>query len=296
MMGWRLPWVLAGLLAGAALQLAQPVLWSLAVYAVALGAGLLAGMVPWCVPRRHWHAIAVALCAALAMWGLCGVRASLFQAQALDPALEGRDLRVSGVVAAMPQVSDAGLRFRFEVETALLEDRAVRLPPLLELSWYAPGWRAGDAPPEPQRDSAALRAGQRWDVVVRLKAPHGARNPQGFDYELWLWEQGVQATGYVRAGPKDVPPRLVSEGWHHPVEQWRQRVRDAIVQRLAWPGAPQPQEPDRARAAGVVAALVTGDQRAIDRADWDLFRATGVAHLMSISGLHITLFAWIAVA
>jgi competence protein ComEC len=37
-----------------------------------------------------------------------------------------------------------------------------------------------------------------------------------------------------------------------------------------------------------------GDQRAIDRADWDVFRATGVAHLMSISGLHITMFAWIA--
>jgi competence protein ComEC len=71
------------------------------------------------------------------------------------------------------------------------------------------------------------------------------------------------------------------------VEQARQHVRDAIAAQLA--GA----DP---RAAGVVAALVTGDQRAIDRADWDLFRATGVAHLMSISGLHITLFAWIAAA
>jgi competence protein ComEC len=46
----------------------------------------------------------------------------------------------------------------------------------------------------------------------------------------------------------------------------------------------------------VVAALVTGDQRAIERADWDVFRATGVAHLMSISGLHITMFAWLAAA
>ena len=48
------------------------------------------------------------------------------------------------------------------------------------------------------------------------------------------------------------------------------------------------------RAAGVVAALVTGDQRAIDRKDWDVFRITGVAHLVSISGLHITMFAWLA--
>ncbi|MGP1630644.1 MAG: DNA internalization-related competence protein ComEC/Rec2, partial [Giesbergeria sp.] len=44
----------------------------------------------------------------------------------------------------------------------------------------------------------------------------------------------------------------------------------------------------------VVAALVTGDQHAIDRSDWNVFRATGVAHLVSISGLHITLFAWLA--
>ncbi|MBP6339014.1 MAG: DNA internalization-related competence protein ComEC/Rec2, partial [Vitreoscilla sp.] len=49
-----------------------------------------------------------------------------------------------------------------------------------------------------------------------------------------------------------------------------------------------------ARAAGVLAALGVGDQSAIDGNGWDLFRQTGVAHLMSISGLHITLFAWLA--
>jgi competence protein ComEC len=37
-----------------------------------------------------------------------------------------------------------------------------------------------------------------------------------------------------------------------------------------------------------------GDQGAIERDDWDLFRNTGVAHLMSISGLHVTMFAWLA--
>jgi competence protein ComEC len=46
--------------------------------------------------------------------------------------------------------------------------------------------------------------------------------------------------------------------------------------------------------AGIVAALLVGDQAAIERADWDVFRATGVAHLMAISGLHITGLAWLA--
>ena len=56
-------------------------------------------------------------------------------------------------------------------------------------------------------------------MTVRLKAPHGNSNPHGFDYELWLWEQGIQATGYVRAGPKDAPPLRLSSSWYHPAER-----------------------------------------------------------------------------
>jgi competence protein ComEC len=100
---------------------------------------------------------------------------------------------------------------------------------------------------------------------------------------LWLWEQGLQATGYVRAGLRDPAPRLVDATWRHPVERARQAVRDAVFEQVA----------DRPT-AGLLAALIVGDQNAIDRADWDIFRATGVAHLMSISGLHITMFAWVA--
>src|SRR5262249_34951551 len=74
--------------------------------------------------------------------------------------------------------------------------------------------------------------------------------------------------------------------WHHPVERARTMVRDAIVERLQ-PG----HEP---AAVGLVAALVTGDQGAIPAAEWAAIRATGVAHLVSISGLHVTMFAVIA--
>ena len=93
----------------------------------------------------------------------------------------------------------------------------------------------------------------------------------------------MQATGYVRAGPNDpVPQRVGATAWH-PVDWARQQLRERIYQQV----------PD-AQAAGLIAALVVGDQGAIERADWDVFRATGVAHLMSISGLHITMFAWLA--
>lgn len=268
--------ILLGVVLGAALQLQQPALWLLPRYVA--GAGLALVALAACLFWRSAGALrlltlllaATALSAAVTGW-----RAAAYAANALDPALEGQDLRITGMVAAMPQRNEAGVRFRFHVDAATLAGRAARLPPDLLLGWYA-----GDGLPPPE-----LRPGERWQFTVRPKAPHGQANPHGFDYELWLWEQGVQATGYVRSGPRDTPPRRLEATWRKPLELLRDRVRAAIYAQV----------PD-ARLAGVLAALVVGDQAAIERSDWDVFRATGVAHLMSISGLHVTMFAWIAAA
>ncbi|KQO25916.1 competence protein ComEC [Acidovorax sp. Leaf76] len=290
-----------GAVAGAALQLQQPALWRATAYAGLLVAACVLALAAWAVGRTRaadlgWMPIAaMALAAAaggLALFGSSGLRSADYLGQALSPQLEGRDIRVTGMVAAMPQSNEAGTRLRLDVETALLQGAPVQLPPRIEVAWYGGAFRDAAGVADLQRPPPALRAGERWDLTVRLKAPHGLRNPHGFDYELWMWEQGVQATGYVRAGPKDEAPVLLGSTWQHPVERARQAVRDAIIERLVHDG--HSDDPTRARIAGVVAALVTGDQRAIDRADWDVFRATGVAHLMSISGLHITLFAWLA--
>ncbi len=293
------------MVAGAALQLQQPTLWSGAIYAGLLCVALVACMAVavWgraaalrLLPQARWMAgvatvLAVAAGAA-AVFATSGLRACAYVAQALAPSLEGQDIRVTGVIAAMPQVNEVGTRLRLEVETARRQGEWVQLPAQIDVTWYSGLFRDTDDASEVPRQAPSLRAGERWSMTVRLKAPHGLRNPHGFDYELWMWEQGVQATGSVRTGPKDEPPVHVASTWQHPVEQLRQNVRDAIFARLG--RASDATDPDRARIAGVVAALVTGDQRAIDRADWDVFRATGVAHLMSISGLHITLFAWLA--
>ncbi len=286
--------LLLGALLGTALQVRQPVLWSLALYAaLALGsAAALLALWRW-GRRRTGFRLAIALAVAGVLFAVCGLRASHFAAQALNPALEGRDIRITGVIATMPQPIEGGVRLRLAVEAAQLGGAVVQLPALIDLGWYAGGWRessgAGAGAKQPG-SVPALRAGERWQLTARLKAPHGERNPHGFDYELWLWTQGVQAAGYVRAGTKDLPPQRLAATWRYPIEQARQSVRDAILERLAR----DPTDASAVRTAGVVAALVTGDQRAIDRADWEVFRATGVAHLMSISGLHITLFAWVA--
>ncbi|MET1113589.1 MAG: DNA internalization-related competence protein ComEC/Rec2 [Comamonas sp.] len=299
------PWfgfqaALIGVVAGAAWQVTQPALWGTQGYAGLLLAGVALAGAACQANRRISRAVLWllwALAAACAMAAGCGARALAFQSQALAAQLEGQELRVTGIVAAMPEPAPWGLRFRFAVEHAERAARAdagpgaqVRLPPLIELSWQGPRSGAGPGP-------LPVAAGERWALTVRLKAPHGLRNPHGFDQELWLWEQGVQATGYVRSGKAQALPQRLEQTWSHPVALLRQRLRDAIVGTRAqpWKWAEVEQQTWQ-RARGVVAALVVGDQQAIERRDWDLFRATGVAHLMSISGLHITLFAWLAAA
>ena len=279
---------LGGSLLGAALQLQQPSLWPAWVYAVLLLAAV-AGLGRWRRPffieRRMPAMVLALLCGAMAGVGLAGWRAVVYAGGAVAPALEGRDLVVTGVIAEMPQRNEAGTRFRLDVESARWADASVgeplAVPGHVSLGWYAENtglWgRSSAGKAASASPVASVHAGERWQLAVRLKAPHGNVNPFGFDGELWAWEQGIQANGYVRTGARDAAPKRIAVTWRHPVERAREAVRDAIFERV----------PDRAR-AGVIAALVTGDQQAIDRAGWDVFRATGVAHLMSISGLHVT--------
>ncbi len=287
MTGARIAGVLLGWLFGIALNLQQRALWPVAVLwtAAALGG---VGVVGVAAIRPRGQAAWLAVGgAALLAFGVAGLEGAAARDDRLAPALEGRDLRIVGVVASLPQRAPDGLRFSFDAETATLDGARVHVPARLGLGWYKS--RGGDAAqvagpmsgaarvgPSP----AALSAGQRWRLTLRLKRPHGGVNPYGFDAELQLFEQGIGATGYVRDTP---PPLRLDLAAAHPVERLRQRVRDAIEATV----------PDR-RTAGVLAALAVGDQSAIDRQDWELYRNTGIAHLVSISGLHITMFAWVA--
>ncbi len=192
----------------------------------------------------------------------------------LPPEWEGRDVSVRGVIAALPEVTDRGARFEFDVEQVTTPP--ARVPRHITVFWYAEG---SGTPP------ASLHAGERWDLSVRLRRPHGLANPNGFDVEAWLLERGIRATGYVRVEPSN---RLLQSMVWHPsylVERAREWIRNRIVSAL--PGE---------SSAGVLVALAVGDQQAISRGEWTVFTRTGVNHLMSISGLHITMVSGLAFA
>ncbi len=197
--------------------------------------------------------------AALGQWKL---------ADELPEIWQGRELELSGVIARMVQPNQRGVRFVLDVEQAYTLN--ARVPSRIALMWY----QNGEAPvPD-------LRAGQRWRFTVRLHRPHGNANPAGFDYEAWMLERGIRAVGYVRQAPT---PRQVQEQVWRPayvLERWRERVRAQLFDAL-----------DDRPLGGVIVALAIGDQQAIPPGQWQVFTRTGVNHLMSISGLHITMVA-----
>ena len=253
----------------------------LAALAFAVGAALL--QLQATLPAPGWSIVVPVLALVALRWRMAWVPAALaagfFWAAAcghgrmndwLAPELEGRDLAVVGVVSSLPSIMERGARFELEVEGA---EGDARLPRKILLSWYgAAPEEEGAAPP-----AAMIHAGERWALTVRLRRPHGLVNPHGFDYEAWLLERGIGATGYVRMRPE--PRRM---GTRNSPLDGIERLRDAVRDRFNAVLGATP-------SAGILAALAVGDQRAISREEWQLFNRTGVTHLMSISGLHVTL-------
>jgi len=184
-------------------------------------------------------------------------------ADALPPELERSDLVIEGFVAAVPEVRETEIRFVFEVG-AVLNPAKARVPRRIRLTCYACNF--------------VPKAGERWQLTVRLKRPHGMMNPGGMDYELWLFSKSIGATGYVRDGGQNVkiPPM---NRWMM-VQSWRQSLHDRLSSILG-----------SQEFAGIQKALVLGDENEITPDQWDVLRRTGTAHLVAISGSHIALIA-----
>jgi len=233
---------------------------------------------------RHRAARAAALLACVALgfaWAAHFAQQRL--ADQLPEALEGRDLQVVGVIAALPQRIERGERFEFVVESVVEAfapaDGAAPIPKesvpqRIMLSWFR-GLHDDES-----HDGRSVHPGERWRFTVRLKRPHGNANPHGFDYEAWLFERGIRATGYVR--PRSGAQRL--DAFVPRADYGVEWLRDVIRGRFfaVLPDAPY---------VGVLVALAVGDQRVIPNAQWKIFNRTGITHLVSISGLHVTMVA-----
>ena len=210
------------------------------------------------------------LCMAFALGVCVGGVCAVWQAQSrLDDGLAWSHhdavSRLIVRIADLPQGDEKHYRFMVDVEDPHPEG----IPSRISVSWHA---QSGASLPD-------LKPGQLWRMALVLRRPHGARNPHGYDAEGKLFAMGVRATATVRGVPRflgDAPfssPGILIER----VRQWmREGMREALGDR---------------RYAPVLIALAIGDQAAVERLDWQIFNRSGITHLVSISGMHVTLIA-----
>jgi competence protein ComEC len=191
-------------------------------------------------------------------------RAEVALSPQLPGELEAQTVLVEGTVPDMPTRSASGiLRLQLLVERMDAGSGWQDFPGRVRLGWYETTQVPG--------------TGERWQLAVRLKRPHGFANPGGFDYERWLFQQRIRATGYVR---KDARNRMLAEARPAFINAIRTRLQ-LTMERL------QADKPTLA----MIRALTIGDRSAISTADWNILRNSGTSHLMAISGLHISLAA-----
>lgn len=227
----------------------------------------------------RWHSsrlFLIPLWAAILGLALTVARVEHRLADELTQDNENRVSRVVLRVASLVKLNPDSRHFEAEV----LSSKPAGVPSRIYVSWSAPDWsgpyRASGRHPA---DFPQLIPGQVWRMSLTLKRPHGARNPHGFDYEAHMFANNLRATGSVRGTPEyrgDQP-------WHSlPVVAQRARhyVREAMQPYL-----------QGKRYGAVMLALAIGDQASVDAGDWQVFNRTGITHLVSISGSHITMIA-----
>lgn len=121
-------------------------------------------------------------------------------------------------------------------------------------------------------DRAELRAGAQVRLRARLVPPAPPMLPGGYDFARAAWFQGIAATGAALGEITVVRPAPPGGGLEDV-----QRALSAHV-RAQLPGS----------AGAIAAAYASGDRGAIPEADEEAMRNSGLAHLLSISGLHVS--------
>lgn len=272
-----LPGATLGFLLGVWLFQQQAQLWSLSVWlgwCALLVALRLARRVPryptlW---RKLWllvliTALGFAWAQARAWWRL---------QSALPAACEQKVIAVQGVIVSVPEQDARGQHVDVAIEQRF--NAVCGLPDRVRLHLYTQAYRGDVA--KSSHPLPRLKAGERWQFSLKLKRPHGTRNPHGFDYAAWCLANDIGASGSIVT--KAPMRRLQPLAWQPAawIARWRALVGDRITQSLG-----------HTPSSAVMRALVIGDDSQISRADWQLFVDSGINHLVSISGLHITMLA-----
>ncbi|PWE34283.1 competence protein [Maritimibacter sp. 55A14] len=227
--------------------------------------------------------------AAAAAAGLCAALLALRVGPAAAPIAAAVALAVLGFLLAGFRAHDVaapvlGFRYYGPVEGRVVAlDRSFSNRPRVTLDRVVLSRVDPDATPGRVRislhgETGLDRAvpGARVITTAHLSPPSGPVEPGGFDFRRLAWFEGLGAVGYTRS-PMLGLTAPAPDGWRPWVFALRMRLSEAIRAQL--PG----------RSGGFAAAIVTGDRSAVESAVLEDLRASNLAHLLAISGLHMGL-------
>jgi competence protein ComEC len=120
-----------------------------------------------------------------------------------------------------------------------------------------------------------LHVGETWELLVAVTSPGGLDNPGGSNAGRSALRDRLHARLRVQKSRLNHPVSVASPG----IDTLRERIAVALQARIA--------ERD---SAALATALAIGDTRAVSPEQWRIYNATGITHLIAISGLHVTLF------
>ena len=215
-------------------------------------------------PQRFRKYILVATCSMICGFLWAFLRADIILANDLDRTLEGETVIITGKVISLPEIMDSGIRFEFQI-AEMKSQAGISLdnPGKVRLGWY--------------RQNVSIQPGEHWRLHVRLKRPYGFSNPGGFDYEGWLFQHRIRATGYVRNKEQN---DLIHAASPFSVNYQRHHLR-ALINKSHIADFEK----------SFLYALGLGDRSKISARQWQTLTQTGTSHLLAISGLHIGLVA-----
>lgn len=242
---------------------------------VALGVGVLLYFVPRFEPPLWWGLAALPLAAA-ALW--CRARAPLgaWGLALLACLAAGFALAAwhAGRAAPMPELPRGAMA---------LTGTVIEVDPLpggLRLTLAGAAWAEGMEPSARlirvrlrANDPARPEPGDRVALRALIRPPSAPAYPGAWDFQRAAFFDGVAGSGFA-LGPVEI---TAQGGAAPPLSGLRARIEARVM--AALPGAP----------GAIAAALLTGGQSGIPPAEMQAMRDSGLAHLLSVSGLHIAI-------
>ncbi len=199
--------------------------------------------------------------------------------------VDGETFLITGTVIGLPYKNTKSQRFNFRIDTIQAIDKAIDSTLLtnmqgkkISLAWYSTYSKPSQVIPN-------IKTGDHWRLRVKLRRPRGFVNPAGFDYQLYLLQQRIMATGYVKNS--EANQYLYHQCDNIIIDCWRYQLREQFI------SLEKTEEASGQLTLGPLIGLLIGDRQFISTEQWQLLKDTGTVHLLAISGLHIGLAALI---